>query len=277
MTATPAMPPRIGLSSYAFFWRGSDLVSTPLDLDGMLRECARLGVHRFQICDRPEIEDYDPARLAALRTLAEELDIALELGTRGTDPTHLRTYLRLATALNVTLIRSMWSAGEDHPDAAESERRLREILPELEATGITLALETYERVTTAELITLVRALDSPRIGICLDPANTVANFEEPMDVVIRCAPYTVNWHVKDFAFSRSPGWVGFAYGGTALGHGRFNYDRAREILRPAERGISEIVEFWLPWQEDEAHTIRVEAEWTRITLDYLLRKNGREK
>ncbi|MWV59726.1 sugar phosphate isomerase/epimerase family protein [Rathayibacter sp. VKM Ac-2754] len=269
----------IGLSSYAFFWRSSDRVPEPLGIEDMVRETAALGVELLQLCDVPVIEDFDAERLEALRALAAAEGVALELGTRGTDPEHLRRYLRLAAALDVTLLRSMWTSGEDRPDREETLRRLREIGPELEAAGVTLALETYEQVSTAALVDVIATLDDPRIRICLDPANTVANLELPADVTELCAPYVANWHVKDFDFSRNPGWVGFVYTGTALGDGRLDYDGMLALLDPDARGIHQIIEFWLPWQdtvpaaEQALVTTRLEAEWTTRTLDHLRRRN----
>lgn len=270
----------IGLSTYAFFWRCSDRAPEPLTLEQMLRQSADLGASVFQICDYAPIEAADAAELARIRRLAAELGIELELGTRGTDPAHLRRYLDIGTALGVTLLRSMWTSGEDRPDGAETIRRLREIEPELRERGVRLALETYEQVSSTALVEVVQAMASPVIGICLDPANTVANLELPADVTARCAPYVLNWHVKDFDFSRNPGWVGFFYSGTALGDGRLDYDGMRALLRPEERGINQIVEFWLPWQdqgtdaEQTRNTLRLEAEWTTTTLEYLRSRNS---
>lgn len=269
----------IGLSSYAFFWRSSDRVPEPLGLEDMVRETAALGVGLLQLCDTPQIEEYSPEALEALRRLAEAEGVALELGTRGTDPEHLRRYLRLAAALDVSLLRSMWTSGDDRPDRDETLRRLRVIAPELEEAGVVLALETYEQVSTAALVEVVQTLDHPLIRICLDPANTVANLELPRDVTALCAPYVANWHVKDFDFSRNPGWVGFVYTGTALGDGRLDYDGIRALLEPESRGINQIIEFWLPWQdsapaeEQALVTTRLEAKWTDITLDHLRRRN----
>jgi sugar phosphate isomerase/epimerase len=264
----------IGLSTYAFFWRASDRVENPMSLDDMLSESQRLGASVFQICDHAPIELMDDAELASLRSAAASRGIRLELGTRGTDPAHLRRYLGIARSLGVGLLRSMWTSGDDRPDRATSEARLREILPELRADGVTLALETYEQVPSAELVALVEAVDDPLVGICLDPANTVANLELPAVVTGRCAPHVVNWHVKDFDFSRAPGWVGFSLAGTALGDGRLDYEGMLALLRPAERGISQIVEFWLPWQDDAETTTTLEAEWTTRTMDYLRSRNN---
>jgi sugar phosphate isomerase/epimerase len=269
----------IGLSSYAFFWRSSDRVPEPLRVEDMVRETAALGVALLQLCDVPELETFPAERLAALRELAAREHVALELGTRGTDPAHLRRWLEIARALDVSLLRSMWTSGEDRPDREETLRRLRSIAPELEEAGVVLALETYEQVATAELVDVVATLDHPRIRLCLDPANTVANLELPDDVTALCAPYVANWHVKDFDFSRNPGWVGFVYTGTALGDGRLDYDGMRALLDPDARGITQIIEFWLPWQdtvpaaEQALVTTRLEAEWTRTTLDHLRRRN----
>ncbi len=244
-----------------------------MDLSDMIRDTAALGLGLFQICDWPALDTMDDRELAGIRELASSLRVRLELGTRGLDPDHLRRQIAIATALGATLLRSMWTAGDDRPAPAEAERRVREVLPDLEAAGVTLALETYEQVRTDALVELVRSIDSASVGICLDPANTVANLELPAQVTERCAPFVVNWHVKDFDFSRAPGWVGFALAGTALGHGRLDYDAMREAIRPEERGISQIIEFWLPWQQDEETTTRREAEWTAITIDYLRSRN----
>ena len=59
------------------------------------------------------------------------------------------------------------------------------------------------------LVGIVDAVDSPNLGICLDPANCVAALELPRDTIELTAPRVANIHVKDFAFTRQDGWVGF--------------------------------------------------------------------
>ena len=59
----------IGLSTYAYFWRGSDLVPQPMTLDDMLRDTAAQGVRLFQICDHEALTGYTDERLATLRDL----------------------------------------------------------------------------------------------------------------------------------------------------------------------------------------------------------------
>ncbi|MBA8991599.1 sugar phosphate isomerase/epimerase [Curtobacterium pusillum] len=277
----------LGLSTYAYFWRMSDRVPSPMSLDDALRDAAaHHGVDLFQICDHLPLDTASDERLAEIRALADELGLTLEIGTRGTAPGHLARYLHIAEHLGVTLVRSMWSAGDDLPDAAETEERLRAALPAYERAGVTVALETYEVVASTALVDVVARIGSPALGICLDPANTVANLEHPADVVARCAPYTRNWHVKDSGFTRSPGWVGFQYTGVRTGTGILDYDAVRAAIDPAARGINRVIEFWLPWQDGSAGaqpqgdetpaqtTTRVEAEWTEHTIEYIRSKES---
>jgi sugar phosphate isomerase/epimerase len=259
----------IGLSTYAYSWRMSERRAQPLTLLEAIADAARRGVDVFQICDHAPLAQASDRELDALRGAAESLGLALELGTRGLRPETLLRHLRLAERLGATLLRSMWTDGDDRPDRAEARRRVEEVLPRFAAAGVVLALETYEQVPTAWLVELVEELGSPQLGICLDPANSVANLEHPDDVVARCAPYVRNWHVKDFDFSRAPGWVGFQLAGTPLGEGRLHYDAIHARLEPERRGLSEIIEFWLPWQGDAETTARREDEWTDSTIDYL--------
>ncbi|MFJ3384008.1 MULTISPECIES: sugar phosphate isomerase/epimerase family protein [unclassified Curtobacterium] len=266
----------LGLSTYAYFWRMSDRVPSPMSLDDAMRDAAAQRVDLFQICDHAPLDTASDERLASIRSLADDLGLGLEVGTRGTAPDHLARYLHVAEQLGATLVRSMWSAGDDLPSAAETERRLRAALPAYEAAGVTLALETYEVVPTAELVAVVAAIASPSLGICLDPANTVADLEHPSDVVEACLPWVVNWHVKDADFTRSPGWVGFQYTGVPIGTGRIDHDAIRAAIAPDVRGINRVIEFWLPWQDatvgatgDPAETTtRTEAAWTEQTIEY---------
>lgn len=265
------MTAKIGLGTYCFFWQHQATLpdgstAEPISLEEMLRRSAALGAEVFQICDYAPILGYSAADLRALRALADELGLPLELGTRGVVPAHLATYLSLAETLGAPLVRSMLYAPDSRPTLEEAERMLRAALPAYEAAGVVLALETYEQVSSTELVELVAAIDSPSLGICLDPANTVAALEHPRDVVERCAPYVKNIHVKDFAFARLPGWVGFELASVPLGEGQLDYDHLVRTVDPDGRGISRIVEHWVPWRGDLAAAIATENDWTARNL-----------
>lgn len=284
---------KIGIGSYALFWESSDRNPAPLDLPGAIDRAAHLGCEVFQICDDPRIEQLDAAHLQDLRERAELLGIELELGTRTITPDHLGRHLDLAHALGARTLRSMIQTHEIAGGPGAAVAALRTTLPRLESAGVTLALETYEQIPTPVLLGIVEEVDSPHIGICLDPANPVSALEHPKDVVEACAARTANLHVKDFAFARQEGWVGFTFSGAPLGEGLLDLDHELSAVysRPQgasatsssdadpsaadpstahpsapHRAPSAIVEHWLPWQGDLAATLAAERDWTDRTL-----------
>ena len=264
---------KIGIGSYSLFWEFESRNPSPLDIPGMIDRAAQLGCDVFQICDDPRIEQLDPAGLHDLRERAELLGIELELGTRTIGREHLGRYVEIAEALGARTLRSMVQSQEIEGGPAAAVAELRATLPRLESAGITLALETYEQVPTRTLLGLVEELDSPHVGICLDPANCVSALEHPKDVVEACAPRTVNLHVKDFAFARQEGWVGFTYSGAPLGEGLLDLDHelrhvysGDQDASVGDRAPSAIVEHWLPWQGDLDTTVETERAWTDRTL-----------
>ena len=264
----------IGLSTYAFFWQWQPSAARPLTLADMIDKTAGWDVPVFQICDYPLIETYDAAALAALRRHAEDRGVRLELGTRGVTPVHLNRYLHLAQALGATLVRSMVNAADHRPTVDEAVDLLSRVTPAYEDAGVTIALETYEQIAVGDLVRVVEGVDSSSLGICLDPANCVAALELPVSTVGATAPYVRNIHVKDFSFTRRDGWVGFTLAGCPLGTGLLDYRHLVDTVQPDQRGLSQIIEHWLPWQGDSASTCAVEDQWTLHNLRYLRSKES---
>lgn len=264
----------IGLGTYAFFWEGASALPDgrnpePLPLAGMLRRTSELGLGLFQICDYAPLLGFSAADLRELRATADDLGIRLELGTKGVSPAHLASFLEIADVLGARYLRSMVFAPDSRPTLAEAERMLRDALPAFEAAGVQLGLETYEQVSSTDLVALVEQIGSSNLGICLDPANTVAALENPREVVERCAPHVNGIHVKDFAFSRRDGWVGFTLAGARMGEGLLDYAHLMQTVDPAARGITRIVEHWLPWQGDLTNSVALERDWTAHNVGYL--------
>lgn len=259
----------VGLGTYAFFWQWQATADHPLSLTAMIDKAAGWDVTLFQVCDYPLVETYDDAALATLRRHAQDRGVELELGTRGVRPEHLARYLHLAQALGVTLVRSMTNAADHRPGVEEAVDLLRQAVPAYERAGVTLALETYEQVPVADLVRTVTDVGSPSLGICLDPGNCVAGLELPAATVELTAPLVRNVHVKDFAFSRRDGWVGFTFAGCPLGEGLLDYTHLVETVQPGRRGLNQIIEHWLPWQGDSASTVSTEDQWTLHALSYL--------
>lgn len=263
----------IGLSTYAYFWQWSPRNPRALSLEDMLVETRSVGADLLQICDYAPLEEMDVNELANVRQLADDLGLTLEVGTRGVHPEHLLRFLDITEHLESRMLRSMVTRNPDDPSFEELPALLSTVLPEFERRGVTLALETYEQIPTPSLVDLVETVSHPFLGIVLDPGNCVAALELPNDVISRTAPHVKNMHIKDFAFSRREGWVGFTYAGAPLGEGLLDYDHLVQEVRPEERNINQVIEHWLPWTNDISETIRLEQQWTKHNLDYLRSRN----
>lgn len=258
----------IGLSTYSFFWQWHQTAPQPIGLDRMVERTAELGAQLLQICDYPLVESYSTDELKKLKEKADSLGVRFELGTRGVTGEHLAKYLEMAGVLDVSLVRSMFYSADSRPTPAQAQAMLAAAMPAYEAAGVTLALETYEQVPTQTMVDVVTAVDSPALGICLDPANCVAALEHPDDVVRRTASLVRNIHVKDFHFTRKDGWVGFTLAGCPLGEGLLDYHGMISAVRPGD-SVNQIIEHWLPWQGDSAITCEMEDRWTAGNLETL--------
>jgi hypothetical protein len=120
----------LGLSTYAYFWRMSDRVPTPMSLDDVLRDAASHdGVDLVQVCDHLPLDTASDERLAELKALADDLGLVLEVGTRGTAPEHLARYLHVAEHLGATLVRSTTGPTRRRPNGDSARPCPRTRLP----------------------------------------------------------------------------------------------------------------------------------------------------
>ena len=259
----------LGLSTYAFAWRMHPDNPSPFTISDVLNTAASLGVGLVQVCDQPALEAGDPALVHRLTDEASSLGLELELGTKGVEVEHLLRFLDLATTTGARFVRSMLSSPRGTPAIDEAITALRSVTPAYEHAGVTLGLETYEQFSTDQLVSVVDAVGSPALGICLDPGNSVARLEQPNDVITKAAPYVVNLHVKDFAFSRKEGMIGFTLAGAPLGAGLLDYDFMASELERHGRIVNQIVEHWLTRQATLARTCELEQDWVQNAVTYL--------
>ena len=99
---------KLGLGSYACSWEigvAGSQPAVPLTASGFLERAASLGLELAQIADNLPLEKLPAEDLTQLRRRAVELGVAIELGTRGIAPDHVRSYIRLCGTLESTLLR----------------------------------------------------------------------------------------------------------------------------------------------------------------------------
>ena len=149
-------------------------------------------------------------------------------------------------------------------------RGIRHALPQLDQQGVTLALENNEAFSAPEFAGLMRRIASPRVGICLDTANSLGRPETLKTVVEHLAEYAVVLHAKDYDIRRIDTRLGFSVVGQPAGDGQVDFEWVLAELR--ERGrdqISVIVEHWPPFEGTIDATVRMEEEWLARSVRFL--------
>jgi sugar phosphate isomerase/epimerase len=264
---------KLGISSWTYPWAigvpGYQQPADPLDAFDLLERAATLGVALVQIADNLPLETMPPAAVARLGSTARETGLALEIGTRGIEPSHLYRFLDIARCLHAGLVRTLTANNSPAPPAEQIEASLREVLPAYEQAGVQLALENYEQQTSEELADLVRRIDSPCLGVCLDTVNSLGALEGPAEVTRFLLPIAFNLHVKDFGIERVPSRMGYLVIGRPAGTGRLDVPALLDQARRHGREPSVIVEQWPPFSDTLAATIALEAEWAEQSVRYL--------
>jgi sugar phosphate isomerase/epimerase len=264
---------RIGISSWAYGWAvgvpGYPQPAQPLTGLNLLQSAHNLGLDLVQIADNLPIHLFSLTELSTIRQVAGDFGIAIELGTRGLEPSHLLNYLDLAQYFDSKLIRTLPLEATSPVVAPEAEQSIAEVIEKFRAAGVVLALENYERQTSLNLAELVRKIGDEYLGVCLDTANSLGALETPKDVLRNLRPYIRNVHLKDFVVRRPAHMMGFHVEGCPAGQGLLNVHWLLAELREHCPASSIILEQWTPWTGSVDKTIAIEKEWAEQSIVFL--------
>lgn len=114
-------------------------------------------------------------------------------------------------------------------------RALMRAKPIVEQVQIRLAVENHKDQRLDERLELLKRIDSPFIGACVDTGNSIALLEDPMTVVQSLAPHAFSVHLKDQMVHECSD--GFLLADAALGNGFLDLERMVDILRQARPEI----------------------------------------
>lgn len=240
----------LGLDSYSYHLAfGAHPDFSPrrkLTLFEFIAKVRALGLDGFQI-DPMHLASRSRAHLAEVRAAAAAAGLFLEHGAIGLDPAQLRRELEVCVRLSSPVLRTFAGFNRHDPRtnvAAEIRRaiaNLKKIRPVAAGLGVKIAVENHGDLTTDELLQVIRAVDSPWIGICLDVGNPMLTLEEPLPAVEKMAPYAFTTHVKDYALEQTN--YGAKISGVALGDGYVDLPAVLKVIRtrsPLDRIILEI-------------------------------------
>ena len=261
---------KVGIGSYAFRWAigTEDFVPpNPLTPSGLLEKAAELGAEVVQICDNVPLDRLPDKTLTGLAERAAKLNLTLEIGIKGSRPEHLRHHLALAERLSARLLRVVLAAPGWKPSIDELVTIFKSLSPELHAKDITIAIENHFYLRPAELAHLVKLIDDPLVGVCLDPLNSITLFVSPAETIATLAPFAVSVHVKNALVTRPQ--TGFYIGGCPLDQGLLDLPDMLNTVRAAGRSPNFLVECWMDQLDDQAATLAQEEAWTRQGIVYL--------
>lgn len=205
----------------------------------MLEHCASLGFGGIQV----GIRNWDAATAKKLRSRAEELGVFLEGQVRlpkdRQETARFEEDLKAAHLAGIDVIRTACLSGRRYEDfdSMESFRVFKEgaisslqlAEPLIKKHAIKLAVENHKDWRYAEMVEILKNLESEWIGVTLDTGNNISLLEDPMEVVEALAPYAFSVHLKDMGVVEYED--GFLLSEVNLGEGNLDIEGMVRIMK----------------------------------------------
>lgn len=263
---------QLGISSYTYGWNVSldnAMPRQPMDEIGLVSRTLDFGLKCLQIGDNLPVNTFSNDRKRVLKELLSKHRIRFEIGARNLTAKHLEEHIELCRFMGAPLLRFVTDCADYEPPVTEVVAIVREFLPELIKNNITLGIENHDRFKARELASMMEAVGSERVGICLDCVNSVGAGEGLVYVAGILVPYTVNLHIKDFTTGRLPHKMGFITEGAVVGKGMTDLPWLLEKIHETGRCQSAILEQWVPPEADMEVTCSKEILWAAESLKYI--------
>ncbi|MBI3469668.1 MAG: sugar phosphate isomerase/epimerase [Planctomycetes bacterium] len=111
-------------------------------------------------------------------------------------------HLSYARQIGAKVMRIVGGSRRTRPDSwGVHKRRMIKMLSNLigpaEQHGVIMAMENHIDLLADEMVDLMCTIDSPWLGVCLDTANNLRLFEDPLVVAKTLAPWSRATHIKD--------------------------------------------------------------------------------
>jgi len=261
---------KIGVSSYAFRWSvGTDdfRPNQPLSMMALLSKCAEAGAQTVQICENYPLSTAGHKELEAIAVHADSLGLTLEIGMRGANPGNLCRHLEIAQVLQARVIRIVLSGSGWDPDLPAQIEVLKQTLSRLTDDGTVLAIENHFHFHPRQLVQLLESTGDSRLGICLDPLNSISKLAGPQETVDLLADYAVTMHAKDARAVRRN--TAFCVVGCPLGEGQVDIQNIIARVRRSGKLRSVHVECWMDRLETEEQTLAAEEQRVFQDISYL--------
>lgn len=147
-------------------------------------------------------------------------------------------------------------------------QRLRPLADVAATRGIRLALENHADYWAPEIVTILREVDRPNLGVRLDTGNPLAVAEDPLACARLLAPFTFTTHFKDmdvYPEGRADGPRVPHMMGAALGSGIVPLRKIVEVLLAHAPNVADLpLNIEIDWPPPEADA----RAWAEASIAY---------
>lgn len=258
-----------GISSFAFSWSAGipdAMPAQPMTASEFLYKSWDLGVNLVQIGENLPLHSASEAEIEKLIKMSRELGVCVEIGFRGLKKELLKQYLLIARRLVSPIVKVAVDAPGYTPGKDEIVAMIQEVDADYEKEGVGIALENNERLKSCDLLEIIREIDSPMVGACFDPADSLGVMEDVEEATELLAPVTFCLHLKDYVIRKGPHRMGFVIEGVPAGEGMLPIDYILKSMKKHGRCASIQLEGWTPFQNDVKVTCREEEKRLQKSL-----------
>ncbi|ATW23747.1 sugar phosphate isomerase/epimerase family protein [Candidatus Formimonas warabiya] len=208
-----------------------------------------------------DLESKDEKRLKEVRDAFEKNNLYVEYNfsldctfdSRVTDS--IEEGIKIAAALGADIAKVSLDVRRPrplygscfHPEVMKQliaiYEEIKAALPLLEKTGIKLAIENHTDTYADEVIWLIKQINHPMVGACVDTVNSMCVLEDPLSAVEKLAPYAFVVHFCDHKLDRDE--YGVRFHGVALGDGDIDCVKVYNTIQavsPTDR-----IDFEIEW------------------------------
>jgi 3-oxoisoapionate decarboxylase len=231
---------KVGIDSYCFHrffgevYPQQQRPERSMTLEDFIGAASSLGVDGVSLesCFFPSVE---ASYLADIRAMLDSYHLdrvyawghpdGLEGGTNEAAYNEMLRSFDHAQAIGATVMRVVGSSlrFRNEPHGSQLERltqMFRQAVPVAKAYGIRLAVENHIDFNAREMLSLLRSVDSPFLGINFDTGNFVRLLDDPLQAMDALAPYTYAAHIKDLKIQRGvPANEWYFFSSTPVGDG----------------------------------------------------------
>lgn len=233
-----------------------------------------------------DLETLAPAHLAEVKNAAEAHGLYLEYNVSFNAPSDPRVNstvkdaLLNAKAMGADLVKFSLDIERPHPlygscfhpdvmrQLSDRYNELKDNLPLMEKLGLKISIENHCDTYADEVIWLVRQLNHPDVGACLDTINSLVVLEGPEACVEKMAPYANCCHFCDNKLVVDPD--GTHSIGAAIGQG--DIDCAKVLRTLMEKAPLDRITFEVEYEigDDPIEVAREkEIQACKESIEYL--------